>query len=219
MSNAISVAMRGEDVPRDGGLTMRRQGKILVATSDAAQRAAAAQFLTGRGYAFVTAQSNDEVRRHLKAGGIDLVVTAMLEPDGEGFEPMRVVREALPGVPVIVVALGEGELDSRQLDCAAGLKRDAAGGQDVLARLASLTARERQVLNLIVAGRANKVIAYELAISPRTVENHRARVMDKLRVKSVAELVRIALSAEDIEARQPRLRGANDTGDLPPFNA
>ena len=62
------------------------------------------------------------------------------------------------------------------------------------ARIALLTERERQVLELIVAGKANKVIAHELSISPRTVEIHRARVMEKMDAGNLADLVRKALS-------------------------
>ena len=198
----------------DGGLGVQRSGKILIATNDVVQRTSVSGFLAARGYPFVVADSHEETLLHLQAGGIDLVVTAMPGTRDDGFELMRMVREVMPNMPVIVVAVGGEGLDERQLDCATGLHREVADGGEVLVRLAALTARERQVLNLIVAGRANKVIAFELQISPRTVENHRARVMEKLRVKSVAELVRLALSAEEIEARKGRkLSGANDTGD------
>jgi two-component system response regulator FixJ len=197
----------------DGGLGVQRTGKILIATNDVAQRGSVSSFLARRGYPFVIAESQEDTLLHLRSGGIDLVVTAMPGSEADGFELMRLVREVMPGLPVIVVALGGEGLNDRQLDCATGLKHEIADGADIVLRLASLTARERQVLNLIVAGRANKVIAYELQISPRTVENHRARVMEKLRVKSVAELVRLALSAEAIDARKTRrLSGANDTG-------
>jgi two-component system response regulator FixJ len=63
------------------------------------------------------------------------------------------------------------------------------------ARLAALTQRERMVLQGLVSGRPNKVIAHELGISPRTVEAHRAAVMDKLGARSLAEAVRLALAA------------------------
>jgi two-component system response regulator FixJ len=65
------------------------------------------------------------------------------------------------------------------------------------ARLSELSERERQVLSRLVAGRPNKVIAHELMISPRTVEIHRARVMEKTRARSLSELVRLALAAGD----------------------
>jgi FixJ family two-component response regulator len=60
-------------------------------------------------------------------------------------------------------------------------------------RYASLTAREREVLELVVAGKANKVIAAELEISQRTVEIHRGRVMEKMRARSLPQLVRMTL--------------------------
>jgi FixJ family two-component response regulator len=63
-------------------------------------------------------------------------------------------------------------------------------------RYEQLSARERDVMNLIVAGKANKVIACDLNISERTVEVHRRRVMEKMGVKSVAELVQASLTTQ-----------------------
>lgn len=189
----------------------REPCRILVATNDNAHRQAVGSFLLSRGHSFVAADSPQDVMMHLRSGAFDLVVTALA--DSDGFELMRLVRQTMPGFPVIMVALGGSGLDGAHLDCATGLRHEIFGDPGVVAaRLASLTTRERQVLNLIVAGRANKVIAHELSISPRTVENHRARVMEKLRVKSVAELVRLALSAEDLAAgRAARFAAGNDT--------
>jgi two-component system response regulator FixJ len=62
-------------------------------------------------------------------------------------------------------------------------------------RLAMLTDRERQVLSGVVAGLPNKSIAFDLDISPRTVEVHRASVMSKMQAKSLPELVRMVLAA------------------------
>ena len=70
--------------------------------------------------------------------------------------------------------------------------------EDARRRLATLTAREREVLNLVVAGRANKEIAFELGVSPKTVEVHRAHVMSKMCVDSLAELIRVTLLAGEI---------------------
>ena len=65
-------------------------------------------------------------------------------------------------------------------------------------RLAALTKREREVMSLVVRGDANKVIAYELGLSEKTVEVHRSRVMRKLNVGSLAELVRFDIIASGI---------------------
>jgi two-component system response regulator FixJ len=62
-------------------------------------------------------------------------------------------------------------------------------------RVAALSPRERQVLDALVAGRPNKVIAYDLGISARTVEVHRARMMERLGVRQLAEAIRLAVMA------------------------
>lgn len=87
----------------------------------------------------------------------------------------------------LLVAIGEAF--SRQRETI-----DAAASRDqARRRIDGLTQREREVMERVVAGRHNREIAAELAISPRTVEVHKARMMDKLGVASVAELVRLSL--------------------------
>lgn len=83
-------------------------------------------------------------------------------------------------------ALSRGELQGRE----------AAERAHAAERLATLSAREREVLDGLVAGKANKVIAFDLGISPRTVEVYRANLMTKMQAASLSELVRIALTAE-----------------------
>jgi two-component system response regulator FixJ len=61
--------------------------------------------------------------------------------------------------------------------------------------IALLTPRERHVLDQLVAGRSNKIAAYELGISPRTIEIHRAHIMDKMNARSLSDLVRISIAA------------------------
>ena len=86
------------------------------------------------------------------------------------------------------------------------LHRERRG--DARARLATLTDREREVLVALVAGRANKVIAFELDISVRTVEMHRAAMMDRLRVKTFAGALRLALDGGlDLGPTVPALPG------------
>jgi two-component system response regulator FixJ len=80
------------------------------------------------------------------------------------------------------------------------LKRSAADverGDEAAVRLQALTPREREVLDGLAKGLPNKTIAYDLGISPRTVEIHRANVMSKLGVKSLSEALRIAFAAQD----------------------
>jgi FixJ family two-component response regulator len=69
--------------------------------------------------------------------------------------------------------------------------------EEIRQRHATLTPREKEVMALIVAGHANKVIAMDLGLSERTVEIHRARVMEKMATRSVAHLVRMALELEN----------------------
>jgi two-component system response regulator DctR len=70
-------------------------------------------------------------------------------------------------------------------------RRAAADRATVEARLATLTARERKVMDLILEGKYNKVIADELSISMRTVEAHRSRIFDKMAVRSAVELAQM----------------------------
>lgn len=141
-------------------------------------------------------------------------------PDMDGLELQEELVRRKAGLPVIVVtghgdvplavrAMKAGAIDflekpydeavllasvRRALDEGLQVSERAAAAQETQERFASLTERERQVLELLTAGRPNKVIAYELEISPRTVEIHRARVMEKMRAKSLAELVRMVVS-------------------------
>jgi two-component system, LuxR family, response regulator FixJ len=71
-------------------------------------------------------------------------------------------------------------------------KGDAVGAMQLIA---SLSPRERQVLDALAAGRSNKLIAFDLGISMRTVEVHRARMMNRLGVRQFAEAIRIAVLA------------------------
>ena len=143
-------------------------------------------------------------------------------PDMNGLEMVRRLSEIGVRHPVIVmtghadvplaieaVRAGVKDFIEKPFDDEALLSSirsalaDQAGatereGQDaeVRDRLASLSTRERQVLDGLVAGRANKVIAYDLEISPRTVEVYRANVMTKMQARSLSELVRMTILAQ-----------------------
>jgi FixJ family two-component response regulator len=105
---------------------------------------------------------------------------------------------------------------SRALDCdRTALQRDCEATL-VREKVETLTLRERQVLVLLTQGQSNKLIARRLDLSPRTVEGYRARITEKLEVKTVAELVRIVQQCEPLlDPGQPVLHqnpSAADTG-------
>jgi two-component system, LuxR family, response regulator FixJ len=142
-------------------------------------------------------------------------------PEMDGLELQRTLNEQNLHFPMIVItghgdvplavrAMKAGALDFIEKPFAtptilasveAALARiEAAGQRDpiaeaALAKLKLLSRREREVLEGLLAGLPNKTIAYDLAISPRTVEIHRARVMDKMGARSLSELIRLALAA------------------------
>jgi two-component system, LuxR family, response regulator FixJ len=111
-------------------------------------------------------------------------------------------------VPVAVRALKAGAMDfiekpfsdqllldriRRAIEVDAQSRRVRSEQAEVAARLGQLTPREREVMDLVIAGKANKVIASELGLSPKTVEVHRAHVMKKMQVASLADLVRLGM--------------------------
>jgi two-component system response regulator FixJ len=94
----------------------------------------------------------------------------------------------------VVDALAAAQAAAQSASTLFGRRRSDREHEVAAARLASLTVREREVLSALVAGKSNKVIARDLGLSPRTVEAHRAALMDRLGVKSLAEAIRLALN-------------------------
>lgn len=148
------------------------------------------------------------------------LVTDLRMPDMDGVELLKRLRDQAIRIPSVVItghgdvpmaveAMKAGAIDfiekpfeddvliaaieraAQELDRVEHADDAAA----VRARLASLSDREREVLAGVVAGHANKTIAYDLDISPRTVEVHRANVMSKMEARSLPELVRMAIAA------------------------
>ncbi len=142
-------------------------------------------------------------------------------PDMNGLELQQMLTSERIDLPVIVMtgygdvslavkAMKAGAVDfiekpvdresllesvNDALDFARQPRESQLASEDLLAKFELLTPREREVLEQLVIGRPNKVIAYELGISRRTVENHRARVMKKMEARGLSHLVRMALAS------------------------
>jgi FixJ family two-component response regulator len=116
---------------------------------------------------------------------------------GHGDVPMAVSTMKKGAMDFIEKPFDEAELRrlvERMLDKARTESADVQQQRSATERLSKLTAREHQVLERIIAGRLNKQIADDLSISIKTVEAHRANIMEKLSVNTVADLLRLALS-------------------------
>jgi two-component system response regulator FixJ len=117
---------------------------------------------------------------------------------GHGDIPMAVEAMRSGVVDFIEKPFSEGRiLDALKRALGAMTEASAAGADkaEILQRLETLSERERQVLDGVVAGHPNKVIARDLGISPRTVEIYRAKLMTKMHADNLAALVRMTLSA------------------------
>ena len=138
-----------------------------------------------------------QVQEALKQRGVALPVVIMT---GHGDVTLAVQAMKAGAVDFIekpfekAVLLGALEQAFDRLD-RSRLAKDRAS--DAKVRLQALTPREREVLDGLAQGLPNKTIAYDLGISPRTVEIHRANLMTKLEVRSLSEALRIAFAAQD----------------------
>jgi FixJ family two-component response regulator len=138
-----------------------------------------------------------ELQRELAGQSIDLPVIILT---GHGNVPVAVQAMKAGAVDFIEKPFNnELLLDRIQTVVAQSVRADGARTRrnEISNRLKSLTQRERQVFDLVVAGEVNKSIAYHLTISEKTVEIHRANVMNKMRAKSLASLVKMAISLPD----------------------
>jgi len=136
-----------------------------------------------------------ELLKRLKAGRGTLPVVIMT---GHGDVPLAVEAMKLGAVDFLEKPfeddrlIGMIEMALKRAELGA---RDEAMTQDIAARLASLSPRERQVMDGLTAGLSNKLIARDYNISPRTIEVYRANVMTKMQAGSLSELVRLAMRA------------------------
>ena len=201
---------------------------IYIVDDDDAVRDSLSLLLESRGYtvrAFGGAPEFLDAAPTLRAG---CLITDIRMPEMDGLELQQhlvsrglsfplIVITGHGDVPLAVRAMKAGAIDFIEkpfsaetilASAAVALKRLGEAERDPLAstaaaRVAQLTPRERDVLEGLLAGLPNKSIAYDLAISPRTVEIHRARIMDKMAARSLSELVRMSIAA-GMQARSSR---------------
>src|SRR5450631_3007658 len=202
-----------------GTSTMQPEPIIYVIDDDDAVRQSLEFLLKTAGNSvrsFESAKAFLDILPQLRSG---CIITDVRMPDITGIDLLRRLKELKIDIPVIVIT-GHGDIslaveamkigavdflekpfDDDLLLAAvrAALNRDSDAGKrkaelaGIQEKLAELSNRERQVLEGLVAGKANKAIAFDLDISPRTVEIYRANLMTKMSANSLSDLVRMAV--------------------------
>ncbi len=194
---------------------------IYVVDDDEAVRGAISFLMKANGYGVKAFESADDflMNADLKQAAIGIFDIRMPGMSGlELFDELKARDSLLPvifvtghgDVAMAVEAIKKGALDfilkpfdNQELlnhigeaveSLAAGRERQILK-ETALERLATLTDRENQVMELVVAGNANKVIAFDLEVSQRTVEIHRSNVMQKMGCRSLAQLVKLVMIA------------------------
>ena len=194
-------------------------GTVHVIDDDDALRESLAFLLSTARIAVATYPSAAAFIEAIPAAELSCVITDVRMPGMSGIDLLKRLREMKIDVPVIVItghgdvplaveAMKVGAIDFLEkpfddevllasvrtaIERRGGaIKRDAERAE-IESKLAGLSNRERDVLVGLVAGQANKQIAFDLGISPRTVEIYRANLMSKMQAGSLSELVRMAL--------------------------
>ncbi|MGY4319673.1 response regulator FixJ [Bradyrhizobium sp. JR3.5] len=195
--------------------------RILVIDDDAAMRDSLAFLLDVGGFYVATYETATAFLSDVASGPVDCIVSDIRMPGMSGLELVRKLNADLVDCPVVLItghgdvslaveAMKAGAADfiekpfedevllraiNSALEARPTKPADDAAKLQAEARLADLSSRERDVLQGLLAGKINKVIAHDLGISPRTVEVYRANLMAKTNVRSMSELMRIAISA------------------------
>ncbi len=195
---------------------------VFVVDDDEAIRDSLNMLLKSVGLNATTFSSGDEFLEAYDSGWAGCILLDIRMPGTSGMEVQKRLAESgcsLPiifitgqgDIPMAVEAMHVGAFDFIQkpfrdqdlldrIDQALAAREEqeqqSARKKTIQKQLQTLTPREQEVMQLVVRGAANKVIAMDLGVSQRTVEIHRARVMEKMRARSLAELVRMALLIE-----------------------
>ena len=202
---------------------MKRDATIFVVDDDDAVRRGLAALLGAKGYAVETFPAAEAFLARAAPTPPCCLLADVRMPGMSGLELQAELKRRGAALPIVVItghgdvamavtALKAGAVDfiEKPFDADAILDAVAAGvrlstkaearGADraeIARRVAALTPREREVMDLVVAGQPNKVIAFRLQIAIRTVEIHRARVMEKTGARNLSELVRMAIRLEE----------------------
>jgi FixJ family two-component response regulator len=198
----------------------KRKPVVYVVDDDDGMRRALTILITTVGYQPIAFAKPTEFLAKYDPGQPSCLVLDVRMPEMSGLEVQQQLNKVGSMLPVILVS-GHGDIpmavqamkdgafdflqkpfrDQELLDrINAALKQDAQNREsvdrlaDLKARQESLTPREHEVLALVVDGKANKVIAIDLGLSERTVEIHRANLMEKMGARSVAHLVKMYLT-------------------------
>ena len=200
-------------------MSANQAATIFVVDDDPAIRFAMQALLESVDLEHEILSSGDEFLEHVSAERAGCLVLDIRMPGLGGLELQEEMKKrgyALPiifvtghgDVPMAVDAMQKGAVDFvqkpfRDQDLLDRIhkaldtdreRREQREQHDVVAeRIGRLTNREKEVFDLVVTGKPNKVIAYELGVSQRTVEIHRARVMEKMQARSLADLVKMHL--------------------------
>jgi len=204
----------------------------LVDDDDAVRRSAGFMLKTS-GYEVEAFASGVDFLKHIRHAPVGCILLDVRMPGMDGLEVQRELRSQGINMPVIVLT-GHGDVNVAVAAMKAGAVdfiekpfekavlqsaldeafaqiersgRDQARSTEATVRLKALTAREHDVLLGLVRGHPNKTIAYDLGISPRTVEIYRANLMTKLGVQSLSEVLRIAFAAGLGDAAPPAREG------------
>ncbi|MDO5667324.1 MAG: response regulator [Alcaligenaceae bacterium] len=192
---------------------------IFVVDDDDAVRDSLRLLLETQNYQVQTFASGEEFLEQYNPNLVSVLITDVRMPGMSGLQLQEQLLERKATLPIIFIT-GHGDVNmavstmkkgavdfiekpfnledikpviTRFLDQAYDQMQEAISQQEVDSLLARLTGREEQVLERIVAGRLNKQIADDLSISIKTVEAHRANIMEKLEVSTVADLMKIVL--------------------------
>jgi FixJ family two-component response regulator len=206
-------------------MTPARPFTVFIVEDDASVRDALGLLLGLRGYAVAMFGDAESFLGAMQADWRGCALIDIRMPGMDGLALQQRLRESGCAIPVVIMT-GHGDVDSartafrsqavdfleKPIDEARlmaaiheAFQRQAAnqeaeqGKTDFERLLASLTPREREVMDMVVAGRHNRDIADALGISARTVEVHKARMMAKLGAASVADLVRLSLAGHGKE--------------------